>query len=387
MQRRDAGLQPRRKHAHTVVPSQGTATAASGSSQPPEAADQKTGSGLQPGGTAADGPSSTPPRRDQPTRRDVLAWSTRLVTAGAAAGALLEARTTAAAAHAPTDPGPARFSVRYCLNTATIRGQNLTVEEEIDVAAAAGYDSIELWTSKLDRFVQSGGKLSDLRKRLEDHGLTVESAIGFPTWVVNELDRRQRGFEAVKRDMDLLAQIGGLRLAAPPAGANRTGGVSLAAAAERYRQLLELGDQFGVVPQLEMWGSSKVLSRLSEGLYVAAESGHPKACLLPDVFHIYKSGGNFDALRLVAGRAVHVFHLNDYPDQPPRETIRDTSRVLPGDGVAPLDKVFSILKQNGFCGVLSLELFNPNYWKQDPLVVARTGLQKMKDAVARAVSG
>jgi hypothetical protein len=36
--------------------------------------------------------------------------------------------------------------------------------------------------------------------------------------------------------------------------------------------------------------------------------------------------------------------------------------------------------------VLSLELFNPTYWKQDALVVARTGVEKMKRAVARALA-
>ena len=35
----------------------------------------------------------------------------------------------------------------------------------------------------------------------------------------------------------------------------------------------------------------------------------------------------------------------------------------------------------GFAGVLSLELFNRDYWQQDPLNVALTGLAKMKAVV------
>jgi hypothetical protein len=35
--------------------------------------------------------------------------------------------------------------------------------------------------------------------------------------------------------------------------------------------------------------------------------------------------------------------------------------------------------------VLSLELFNPTYWKQDPLAVAKAGLAKMKAAVNKAL--
>ena len=44
----------------------------------------------------------------------------------------------------------------------------------------------------------------------------------------------------------------------------------------------------------------------------------------------------------------------------------------------------SILK-NGFSGALSLELFNRDYWKQDPEVVLKTGLEKMKAQVAKAI--
>ena len=33
--------------------------------------------------------------------------------------------------------------------------------------------------------------------------------------------------------------------------------------------------------------------------------------------------------------------------------------------------------------MLSLELFNRDYWKQDPLEVAKTGLAKVKAAVAQ----
>ena len=56
-------------------------------------------------------------------------------------------------------------------------------------------------------------------------------------------------------------------------------------------------------------------------------------------------------------------------------------QIYPGDGVAPLKATLRDLRLAGFKGVLSLELFNPDYWKQDPLVVAKTGLAKMRAAV------
>ena len=79
-----------------------------------------------------------------------------------------------------------------------------------------------------------------------------------------------------------------------------------------------------------------------------------------------------------------MFHLNDYPADPPRETISDRDRVMPGDGAAPLDQIIQDMAAMNPHMVLSLELFNPNYWKQDALEVAKLGMAKMKAAVAKA---
>ena len=144
--------------------------------------------------------------------------------------------------------------------------------------------------------------------------------------------------------MDLVRQIGGSRIAAPPVGVTNQAGLDLFAAADRYRKLLEIGDGIGVVPQLELWGFSKSLSRLGELAFVGIEAGHPSACFLPDVYHIYKGGSDFTGLKLFAGSGIHVFHVNDYPADPPREKISDAHRVYPGDGVAPLNEVFRTLQ-------------------------------------------
>ena len=135
-----------------------------------------------------------------------------------------------------------------------------------------------------------------------------------------------------------------------------------------------------------MWGFSTTLGRLGEAAQVAIDSGHSQACILADVYHLYKGGSSFEGLRLLNGAAMHCFHMNDYPAAPPRESIRDADRVYPGDGVAPLTQILRDLMATGFRGTLSLELFNPTYWKQDPLTVARTGLAKMRAAVAKATA-
>lgn len=314
-----------------------------------------------------------------PTNLNRRAW---LQTAGGAvlgAAASNALQSSAIAAEKVTVPK----TLRYCLNMSTVRGQKLSVPDQVDLAAKAGYDAIEPWMGDLRGYVNGGGNVQDLAKRIADHGLKVDSAIGFAEWIVDDDARRAKGLEQAKSDMTLVREIGGTHIAAPPAGATKQTDLNLFQAAERYGQLLELGVSLEVIPQIEVWGFSTTLSKLGETMLVAVESKHPAACILPDVYHLHKGGSEFHGLSLVAGSAIHCFHMNDYPADPPRATIADKDRVYPGDGVAPLTDILKTLFAGGFTGTLSLELFNPEYWQQDPLLVARTGLEKMQAAVAK----
>ncbi len=311
------------------------------------------------------------------------AMTRREVIGGTGLGAL--ALTAAGDANAKTPAVTVKDAFGYCLNTATIRKDGIGLVERFEIAAASGYTGVEPWIREIEGYVKEGASLGDLKKRLEDWDLSVENAIGFARWSVDDEEKRREGVEQLKRDMDLVAQLGGKRIAASPAGSNRVAVTDLSKLAERYSAVLEIGRETGVVPQLEIWGSSKTLSKVSEAAFVAVESGHPDACLLLDVFHLYRGGSGFEGLRLLNGRAMNVLHMNDYPADPPRDSIKDSHRVYPGDGVAPLDFILRTLHEIGFRGMLSLEVFNPNYWQQDPLHVAKTGIEKMRAAVQSAL--
>jgi len=119
--------------------------------------------------------------------------------------------------------------------------------------------------------------------------------------------------------------------------------------------------------------------------FTGTEAAHPAACYLLDVYHIFKGGSDFGGLGLFSGQRMFCFHVNDYPADPPRATIADKDRVYPGDGVAPLGEIFRTLRDIGFRGALSLELFNPTYWSQNAAEVVKTGLEKTRAAVANAL--
>ncbi len=306
--------------------------------------------------------------------------SRRAILAGGAAACGIPAGLAAAGSPPRAEPRATSSCFLLGLNTSTIRGQKLSIVDEIAQAARAGFQGMEPWIDELRHYAEAGGSLPDLGKRFRDAGIRVESAIDFFEWAVDDEGRRAKGLDAARKSMEILQKIGGKRLAAPPVGATDRP-IDPLRVAERYRKLLELGDQLGVVPQAEVWGSSRTLGRLGEAAQIAMETGHPRACILPDVFHLYKGGSPLEGIGLLGPAAIHVFHVNDYPAQPERQKLTDADRVYPGDGVAPYKTLLRDLRTAGFQVMLSLELFNRQYWKEDPLTVARTGLQKMKALV------
>lgn len=320
---------------------------------------------------------------DHITRRGALTRTGLLI--GAALGTKQFATPVLAANSVPA-VASASQPFLYSLNMATIRGQKLGAVKEVQVAAEAGYDAIEPWISTIEEYVKAGGKLPELKQQISDLGLKVVGAIGFPEWMAEDEARRTKGLERAKYELELVAQIGGTRFAAPPAGATDVVGMELQKAADRYCALLEIGDQIGVIPQLEHWSFSKSLGRLSECVAAAMQCGHPQACVLADVFHLFKSRSSYNNLALLSRHAAAVVHLNDYPAEPTRENQNDSHRIYPGDGVAPMGEILRYLREAGGQRVLSLELFNRECWKQDPLVVAKTGLAKMKAVVARTAA-
>ena len=309
------------------------------------------------------------------SRRDTLK-SLALITGGAA----LFPKTSVAAEKSKS----IQFS--YCLNTSTISGQKVGFLKEFEITAKAGYDGIEIWIHDLQKYLDEGGNLKDLKKYIDDLGLQVENAIGFAQWIVDDEGTRNAGIDQLKKEMDLVAQIGCKRIAAPPAGAANKPFTDLFEIGKRYKRILEIGDTTGVTPLLEFWGASASLYHISQAMFIATAANHPKACILPDVYHMFRGGSGFDSLKQISDSAIEVFHFNDFVAKIPREKQTDSDRVYPGDGIAPYKQIISDLYKAGGKKVFSLELFNESYWKNDAFEVASTGLDKMKRLVKNALA-
>lgn len=265
---------------------------------------------------------------------------------------------------------------KFSLNTSTIRGQKLSLPQMIDLAARAGYDGIEPWMMEIEAYQKEGYSIASLKKRIRDAGIELVDCIGFPTWLAQDETKSKQGFEQMEKEMGVLAELGCTRVAAPAIGAEAP--LDLLQAGEKYKRLLTLGRKTGVMPQLEFWGAFPAFYHLAQAMAVAAAADDADAKILADVYHLFRGGSGFEGLELLDGQAIDLFHLNDFPKDIPRTSQQDKDRVFPGDGGAPMEELANRLRDKGGEIILSLELFNPNYYQMDADYVVKTGLEKMK---------
>lgn len=273
---------------------------------------------------------------------------------------------------------PARFPFKTALNASTLFPFELDIKQQARIAAEAGYAGIELWFKDIEAYLAGGGVIRDLRAYMHDTGIAIVNTIAFFKWADADEATRAGGLAQAEREMQLLAELGCPAVAAPPYG--NVEGVALEAIAGHFARLAELSHAIGVEPYLEFWGRASRLSRLSEALFIAVESGLPNVKLLLDPFHMYTGGSQLHSLAYVNGANIGIVHVNDYPAAPAREQIADSDRVFPGDGIAPTHELARLLDRAGYRGYLSLEVFVENYGAESALEVARRGLAAIQTA-------
>lgn len=112
--------------------------------------------------------------------------------------------------------------------------------------------------------------------------------------------------------------------------------------------------------------------RMDEMTELAKECG-PNIGLLLDAWHWHHAGATAqDIVHAGKERIVHV-HLADAPNLPP-EQIKDSERLIPGDGVINWKAFFGALKQIGYQDGMSPEVFGAGLKEKTPEEAARLAL-------------
>jgi 2-keto-myo-inositol isomerase len=146
------------------------------------------------------------------------------------------------------------------------------------------------------------------------------------------------------------------------------------------RDLSDIAGGYGVKLSFEFLGFGWCSVRTPRGAYeIVRKVDRDNVGMTIDAAHLYAGGGLLSELDQFDPKRIFAFHLDDLEDTP-KEAITDGTRLLPGQGVVPLDEICARLKAIGYDGPCSIELFRPEYWEWDPKelgVKARTEALKV----------
>lgn len=267
-----------------------------------------------------------------------------------------------------------------CLNVSTIRPASL--EDKIDVAHKAGFDAIELWIGDLEKYEEEGGSLNVLGSTIEEKGLSVPNIIGLWDCMPMDNQKFKDSLPSTRERMRMSSNVGSKHVAAIPVPDREDFDVETGI--RRYKELLKIGrEEYGIIVAFEFVGFFKGIHRFGEAAGIAIDVDDRDACLIMDTFHLYRGGSGFNGIKHINPEFIADFHINDVSSTTPRNELGDKDRIYPGDGILPLVQLLKDLDSIKYRGPLSLELFNRDHWKQDPLKVAKTGLNKIINLISQ----
>lgn len=246
--------------------------------------------------------------------------------------------------------------------------------------AKAGIRQVELTAALLDGFLKTDS-LPAARRVLTDLGLTpVCGAVGVTgLWEPNPM--RAAALEEFRKRCEMFRELGLMRVYSPTGTTQRFMPDDYKVGAANMREVGEIAKGFGLTVMAEAVRNSTFIATLPTLLRMTREAAHPNMAPLLDFYHFWSGNNKLEDLDQIRPREIGHVHFQDVPDVP-RELLDQTSRFIPGDGVAPIDRMLRTLADKGYAGPLSVELFLPRFSQGDPFAVAAE-IRKKSEAVMR----
>jgi len=280
---------------------------------------------------------------------------------------LLAVRTTSAAS---------KMTLGLHQNTSTGAGYRKSLEGW----ARAGIKHVELASNLVDEFLKTD-TLAAAKRVLTDNGLTPASASAGAGGIFEPNPNRAAALDALKRRCEMFAELGVPRIYQPTGTNVKVTAEDYKAAAANMREVAEIASQYKLVFMVEALRNSTFISTLSSLLKVTREAGHPNLKPLLDFYHFWSGMSKFEDLESVRPGEIGHVHFQDVPDLP-RELLDSTTRAVPGDGVAPIERMLRTLSAKNYAGTLSVELFLPRFQQGDPFETA-TEIRRKAETVMR----
>jgi sugar phosphate isomerase/epimerase len=248
--------------------------------------------------------------------------------------------------------------------------------DDLDACADAGCPAVEVWLTKLEKHLESHPPES-VRDHLTRRNLTLVAASYQGGLLVSQGEQRRAHLDHFRRRLELCQAFGIPTLVVVADFLQPPDGQAIERAIVSLRQAAQWAEGFGVRLAVEFRGTSAFCSCLETAVALVGQCGEANVGICLDVFHYFKGPSKHEDLALLTADNLFLVQVSDVAGVP-RELATDSDRVLPGDGDFHLAPIVARLREIGYAGFVSLELFNPTLWQIKPAQVAEIGMASLR---------
>jgi len=256
------------------------------------------------------------------------------------------------------------------------------LETDIKAASAAGFELIEIWAAKLREFLKTRTP-ADLKNLLEENNLEPYS--------INSIEhitfRSAEDYEKIKAETEELSAIAGeincpYVVVVPGKLPENASKAEITEESVRVlNELADIAEKHNVSLAFEFLGqtdcSVQTLDLCNE---IVEKVDRGSVGNVIDTFHFYAGNSTFEAIDSMKPEKLFIFHIND-AENLPKENLTDAHRLYPGTGILPIREIKAHFDKIGYDRMVSIEIFRPEYWNEDPFEVAR----KAKEATEKVL--
>lgn len=258
-----------------------------------------------------------------------------------------------------------------------------TLEKDLEYCEKYGYDYIEIRFDKLKDYLtrHTVYTLAEYFSKSRIKPCTF-NALEFITF------RSEEDYANMKADFEFLCKTGnqigcGTVIVVPTFDIKKTRQEIISETVKVLNDYADMADKYYMKLALEFVGypncSVNTLDLTNE---IIAKTNRANVGLVLDCFHFRAMNSTWDAVSDIDIKKLFIVHLDDSEDLVPG-MLRDDNRLWPGDGCIDLLRILKILKHKGYDGMISLELFRPEYWEMDIETVISQGYEKLRNVTGK----
>jgi len=259
--------------------------------------------------------------------------------------------------------------MKLAFHGATTMTSNL--ECDVAVSAQAGFNELEVWVEKMDRYL-AAHSLAELNALFTNHGVMplAFNSIEFIAFRGNEYIQIQTRLHKLSKIAQEIGCPTIIVVPSPLPDRNLSWDDIQTEYVKVLRDMSDIASVYRIKLSFEFMGFGWCSVRTPRAAFeIIQKVDRDNIGMTVDAAHFYGGGGLLSELEQLDPKRILAFHLDDLEDTP-KEAICDSTRLLPGQGIVPLDNICKGLKHIGYDGPCAIELFRPEYWNWNPQELA-----------------